>query len=82
MEVFIRIEVSVALITLFTEIYDQNHDRDSLKSVIEYSQQAVDLTPDGSPDRAGRLNNLSNHLSTRYEREKKLEDLTQTIKYS
>lgn len=61
---------------------DQNHDRDSLKSVIEYSQQAVDLTPDDNADRAGRLNNLSNHLSTRYEREEKLEDLTQTIKYS
>ena len=50
--------------------------------MIEYSQQAVDLTPDGNPDRAALLNNLSIFLSTRYKREGKLEDLTQAIKYS
>ena len=76
LEVSIRIGVSVALVTLFIEIYDQNHDRDSLKSVIKYSQKAVDLTPDSNPDRAGLLNNLSIYLSIRYEREGKLEDLT------
>ena len=38
--------------------------------------------PDGNPDRAGRLNNLSIYLSTRYKREGRLEDLTQAIKYS
>ena len=40
------------------------------------------MTPDGNPNRAGRLNDLSSHLSTRYEREGKLENLTQAIKYS
>ena len=66
LELSIRSGVSVALATLFTEIYDQNYDLDSLKSMIEYSQQAVELIPAGNPDRATLLNNLSIHLITRY----------------
>ena len=40
------------------------------------------LTPDPNPSKASRLSNLSNYFSTRYERDGKLEDLTQVIKHS
>ena len=40
------------------------------------------LTPDSNPNKASRLSNLSNHFSTRYERDGKPEDLTQAIKHS
>ena len=48
-----------------------------ITQAIEYSQEALNLIPGGNSNRAGPLNNLSSHLSTRYEREGKLEDLTQ-----
>ena len=77
-----RVNVCAILATLFKEIYDRNFDLESLKSAIEYGQEAVDLTPAGNPDRAGYLHNLNNHLSARYEREGRPEDLIQAIKYS
>lgn len=78
----IRIKICVVLTSLFTDTYNQNFDLNSLKSAIEYGQNAVNLTPNGDPDRAGYLSNLSNRLSTRYEREGKLDDLTQAIERS
>ncbi len=52
-----------------------------ITQAIEYSQEALNLIPGGNSNRAGPLNNLSSHLSTRYEREGKLEDLTQAVEY-
>ena len=60
---------------------NQNFDLVSLKDAIEYSQEAVDLTPKGNPRRLALLNNISLQLSTRYRREGKQEDLTQAIEY-
>ena len=40
------------------------------------------MTPADYPDRAGRLNNFSIYLITRYESEGRLEDLAQAIKHS
>ncbi len=62
--------------------YAVGFDIANLESAIEHSQEAVDLTPTGNPDRAGYLNNLSVRLSTRYKREGRLEDLAQAIKHS
>ncbi|MCJ1265659.1 hypothetical protein MMC22_005539 [Lobaria immixta] len=59
--------------------YKREGKLEDLTQTIEYSQEAIDLTPVDNLNRAGWLNNLSAYLSTRYEREGKLEDLTQAI---
>ncbi len=50
-----------------------------LDAAIAAAQQAVDLTPDGSPDRAGRLNNLGTGLRARYARTGSAADLDAAI---
>lgn len=52
---------------------------DDVNRVIEHSQDAVNLTSEGNPNRAGCLSNPSHCLSTRYEREAKLDDLKREI---
>lgn len=64
-----------------TDSQTRRHVPRMYTQAIENSQEAVNLIPGGNPNRAGRLNNLSSHLSTRYEREGKLEDLTQAVEY-
>ena len=48
---------------------------DYLDEVIVLGQEALDLCPEGHPDRPGSLNNLASDLSFRYEQLGTLEDL-------
>ena len=77
-----RITLCLLLVNLSTHVSNQNFDLVSLKNAIEYSQEAVDLTPKGNPNRFALLNNISLQLSIRYSREGKQEDLTRAIEYS
>ena len=88
----LRAFVSYILAKLCKKIYHQNFVITNLETAIECSQEAVDLTPAGNPDRALAafnnpdravyLNDLSFYLSTRYARQGKPEDLAQAIKYN
>ncbi|KAI0026417.1 CHAT domain-containing protein, partial [Vararia minispora EC-137] len=49
---------------------------DDLESAIVVKREAVDLTPDGHPDKPGYLNNLGNALEARFDR---LDDLESAI---
>jgi CHAT domain-containing protein len=52
-----------------------------LETSISYSQKAVKLTPEDSPDLPMYLNNLAHVLSDRYARRGELADLENSIKY-
>lgn len=55
---------------------------EDLEQALKWTQQAVDLTPEGSPDKASHLNNLGNRLSARYNRSGDLADLEAAIQAS
>ena len=88
----LRAFVFYILAKLCEKMYHQNFVITNLETAIECSQEAVDLTPAGNPDRALAafnnpdravyLNDLSFYLSTRYARQGKPEDLAQAIKYN
>ena len=63
------------LLTRF-EHFGQLND---LEDAISRLRQAVDLTPDGNPDKPRYLNNLGNSLVTRFERLGQLDDLEDGI---
>ncbi len=50
-----------------------------LQAAIAACQQAMKLTPEGSPDRASWLNNLGSGLRDRYNRSEDLVDLQEAI---
>ncbi|THU78368.1 hypothetical protein K435DRAFT_811616, partial [Dendrothele bispora CBS 962.96] len=50
-----------------------------LENAIDVKQQAVDLTPDGHDDRAGRLNNLGSAFQSRFERLGELKDIENAV---
>ncbi len=52
-----------------------------LNQALELWQQAVDLTPEGHPDRPTMLNNLANGLRDRYARTGTLQDLEDAISH-
>lgn len=56
-------------------LYMQNGEIGSIARAVQYAQDAVNLTPERDPNRAERLGNLGFFLSTRFEREGKLDDL-------
>ncbi|KAJ7883687.1 hypothetical protein B0H14DRAFT_3747180 [Mycena olivaceomarginata] len=54
-------------------------DLSDLNESVSKKKEAVHLTPDGHPDKPGRLNNLGNSLRARFERLGDLSDLNESV---
>ncbi|KJZ72809.1 hypothetical protein HIM_07753 [Hirsutella minnesotensis 3608] len=52
---------------------------DDLSRAVEVAEMAVAATPQGHPDRPGRLNNLGNRLGSRFERTGSMDDLSLAV---
>ncbi|KAJ7833961.1 hypothetical protein B0H14DRAFT_2324833, partial [Mycena olivaceomarginata] len=59
--------------------FERLGDLGDLNEFISKKKDAVLLTPDGHPDKPGRLNNLGNSLLARFERLGDLGDLVESI---
>jgi hypothetical protein len=57
----------------------QTSNLEDLEAAISWAQDAVQASRVHHPNRAGRLNNLSNRLSSRYERTGDLDNLEAAI---
>jgi hypothetical protein len=60
--------------------YKSQGDLKDLDAALQAIQQALDLTPRGHPDRAGRLNALGTFLVNRCHRVGDLKDLEAAVK--
>ncbi|KAG9021406.1 hypothetical protein FRB95_002167 [Tulasnella sp. JGI-2019a] len=61
--------------------FEQTGDRDDLDESIKYHQAALNLRPEGHPDRGSSLNNLAVGLGTRFKQTGDRDDLDESIKY-
>ena len=52
---------------------------DDLKAAIVHQEQALNLTPDGHPNRPSRYNNLGVSLRTRFDRLGNVDDLNASM---
>jgi hypothetical protein len=53
---------------------------DDLNQAVKVADIALEATPKGHPDRAGRLTNLGNWLSLRFKRTGSIDDLNRAVK--
>ncbi|KAJ7263842.1 CHAT domain-containing protein [Mycena rebaudengoi] len=63
------------LAVAFTEQYRRSGDEKDLEAALQNTQAAVEQTPEGHPDLAGRLHNLSISFRDQYQRSGDLKDL-------
>src|SRR5947199_80348 len=62
------------------EEYTRKGQLVSINHAIQSAQNAVNTTPEDSPDRAGRLNNLGTKFGSRYGRTGEMADLEEAIR--
>ncbi|KIJ31933.1 hypothetical protein M422DRAFT_266300 [Sphaerobolus stellatus SS14] len=79
MAILTRLKYSPTLGYLFKSRFKHRGQLEDLDNAIENQQQALNLTPDGHPGKAGRLSSLGHSFWTRFEHLGQLEDLENVI---
>ncbi|KAJ7191957.1 CHAT domain-containing protein [Mycena pura] len=65
----------------FQSRYNKSGNLDDLQAAVQAIQAVVDLTPEGHPDKAGRLQKLAVSIIHRYRRLGNLQDLEAALQY-